>query len=175
MFGNAAKDGVYTTHPASKDIGVYCDMTNGAWTYEDFGFGQFNVSYAGYALVGAPDFKNSTQFDAAFAYLYDRQSGLTNLSPGWSSSNCCITNTTKTDFYALAASTGAIYMYPANSSDGQVNCNGVYSDAIMRLSLYVTWPPVVRTSFTSSEAGDTKVDSFCSINNNPGIFVKRYQ
>ena len=162
-------DGIYLIHPASTDIKVYCDMTNGAWTYESFGFGQFNKSYVGWTFVGVTDFTGSAQFRAAFEYLYNRD-WLLNIQPGWSNGNCCFINTTGSNYYSFASGT---YMYPANQSGTTYNCGGPYSDPKMRI--YLNTGAVVRSSFTQVELQNTLVSTACAISNNPGIFVKRYQ
>lgn len=162
-------DGIYLIHPSSTDIKVYCDMTNGAWTYESFGFGQFNQSYGGWTFVGVTDFTGSAQFRAAFSYLYNRD-WLVNINPGWSNGNCCFINTTGTNYYAFNSGT---YMYPANQTGTSFNCGGPYSTAKMRI--YLNTGAVVRDSFTVTELQNTVVSTACSVSNNPGIFVKRYQ
>jgi len=164
-----ASDGVYTTHPATADIGVYCDMTSTGVTYEDFGFGQYSATYTGYAVLGATDFSGSGELDAAFAYLYTRNGGLTNISPnGWTDGNCCIENgTTASSFYGLA---GGTYMEPAvnNAND----CQTTYSASTIQLQIWTS--QTIKTSFTASEAGQVGTSSTCSTSGNPAIFVKRY-
>lgn len=162
-----AMDGVYTTHPASTDIGVYCDMTHGGTTFEDFGFGQYTGTYTGYAFVGVADFTGTTQFDAAFAYLYSRAPGLTNLNPGgWTDGNCCIENTTSNTRLGLA---GSSYMEPAVS--GTVTCATSYSATYIELALGGT---SVLTSITQSQAAMATSTTNCGLSGNPGIFVKKY-
>ncbi len=164
-----ATNGIYTTHPSTVDIGVYCDMTNGGVTYEDFGFGQYSATYTGYAVLAATDFSGSTELDAAFSYLYNRNGGLTNIKPsGWSDVNCCIENgTTASSFFGLA---GGTYMYPA--VNGVADCTTSYSAAYIQLQIWTS--QVVETSFTSAQAGNVATSSTCSTSGNPGIFVKRY-
>ncbi len=164
----SATDGIYTTHPSSTDIGVYCDMTNGGVTYEDFGFGQYSATYTGYTLVGATDFTGSTQFDAAFAYLYTRNQGLTNINPsGWTDSNCCITNPGGSTRLGLA---GAQYMEPA--VNGVQTCATTYSATVIQLYLMTSGPAL--TSITSTQAGQAVATTNCATGGNPGVFVKRY-
>lgn len=167
-FGIAAKDGVYTTSPKGMSINVYCDMTNKGVTYESFGMGQYSASYPGWTLVGAPDFSGSTQFDAAFSYLYNRDF-LVNISPGWNSSNCCFINTTKTNWYGLATTS---YMYPGLASSSSFNCNGTYNDPKYRL--WLAGSSTIKASYTPNEAGMVTVVSGCGVGGNPAIFVKRY-
>jgi hypothetical protein len=162
-------DGIYLIRPSSTDIKVYCDMTNGAWTYESFGFGKYNQAYSGWTFVGAPDFSGSAQFRAAFEYLYNRDR-LINIQPGWTSGNCCFMNTTNTNFYGFAGNT---YMYPANQTGTSFNCNGTYSDPKMRL--YLVTSAVVRDAFTQQELVNPGIYASCTVSNNPAIFVKRYQ
>jgi hypothetical protein len=165
----SATDGIYTTHPNATDIGVYCDMKDSGVTYEDFGFGQYSATYTGYAVLGATDFSGSAEVDAAFSYLYDRNSGLTNIKPsGWTDGNCCIENgTTSGSFFGIA---GGSYMEPATGTTN--NCNTTYSAAFIQLEL---WPgQTFPTSYTAAQAGTVATSTTCSTSGNPGIFVKRY-
>jgi hypothetical protein len=165
----SATSGVYTTHPNNADIGVYCDMTGNGVTYEDFGFGQYSATYTGYTVLAAGDFSGSSQVDAAFAYLYTRNGGLTNINPGgWTDANCCIENgTTTSSFYGLA---GGTYMYPA--VNGSSDCATSYTATTIELQIWTS--QVVKTSFTASEAGNVGTSSTCSTSGNPAIFVKKY-
>ena len=163
-----AMDGVYTTHPSTADVGVYCDMTHGGTTFEDFGFGQHTATYTGYTFVGVADFTGSTQFDAAFAYLFTRNTGLTNLAPGgWTDGNCCIENTGGASYLGLA---GATYMEPAVS--GVLSCSTTYSATPIALVLETSG--TVMTSMTAAQAGMATSSTTCSTSGNPGIFVKKY-
>ncbi len=172
----ATSDGVYTTHPVSADIDVYCDMTAGGVTYEDFGMGRHTASYAGWTLVGGADFEGSAQFDEAFSYLYNRNLGLTNLEVGFTSNNCCIQYPATSNWYGLA---GSAYMYPAVSGATTYSCNptGGYTAAKYQLNVRggSVPTPVVKTTFTPGEAGTVAYYASCTTNANPGIFVKRYQ
>jgi hypothetical protein len=166
---SAAKDGVYTTHPSSTDIGVYCDMTGGGVTYEQFGMGQYNKTYSGYTWLGATDFSSSAQVDAAFAYLFTRDSGLHNIDSGFKSSNCCFINTNSTNYFGLA---GGTYMYPSNGGTVECNPGGGYLASIY--ALYLANTATTITSITSTQAGTVGTYTLCSVSNNPGIFVKKY-
>jgi hypothetical protein len=167
MQFTTATDGVYTTHPSTTDIGVYCDMTHGDITYEDFGFGQHTATYVGYTLVGVSDFTGTTQFAAAFAYLYTRNVGLTNINPsGWTDGNCCI-ETSSSTFLGLA---GGSYMEPAVS--GTVDCATSYSASYIELTIEPAG--TVLSSITQSQAGTATSSTTCSTSGNPGIFVKKY-
>jgi len=163
-----AADGVYTTDPSGTNINVYCDMKDGGVTYQDFGFGDYSKTYAGYTFIGAPDFA-LPEVDAAFAYLYTRNVGLTNLDTSWHSTNCCIMNTTTTNWYTFG--TTNVYMYPGNGST--VECNpATYSWSVVTLFLENTNTEL--TSITAAQASVVTVDSGCSTGNNPAIFVERY-
>ena len=163
-----AKDGVYTTHPSTTDIGVYCDMTDGGVTYEEFAMGQYNKTYSGFTWIGATDFSGSAQLDAAFAYLFTRDAGLHNIDNGFVSSNCCFENTTGTNYFGLA---GGTYMYPY-ASGVQCNPSGGYTASIY--ALYLASSSTTLTSITASQAGTVGTYSSCTTSNNPGIFVKKY-
>ncbi len=167
MFPSAT-DGVYTTHPSTADIGVYCDMTHGGKTYEDFGFGQYSGSYTGYAVTALADFTGTTEFAAAFAYLYTRNKGLTNISPGgWSDTNCCIVVSGGGADLALGGST---YMEPAVS--GVVDCATTYSAAYIELTLETSG--TVESAFTQSQASSATTSTTCALGGSPAIFVKKY-
>jgi hypothetical protein len=144
-------------------------MTGAGVTYEDFGFGPYQTNFNGWTRLGAPDFKNDVQAQYAFAYLYSRGDYLINLQPNWNSNNCCFIDTTNNSWYAFVNGT---YMYPANTSNNNFNCNGVYADAKIRI--YLQTGAVVRSSFTQPEIGQVALSNACSVSNNPAIFVKRY-
>jgi hypothetical protein len=167
MFPSAT-DGVYTTHPSTTDIGVYCDMTHSGITYENFGFGQYSGTYTGYALCAATDFTGTTEFAAAFAYLYTRNPGLVNIDPsGWTDANCCIENSGGASDLGLD---GSSYMYPAVS--GTADCNTTYSASYIELTLEPSG--TVLTSITQSQAASATSSTTCGTSGNPGIFVKKY-
>ena len=165
----AAQSGVYTTHPNAADIGVYCDMTAAGVTYEDFGMGQYSKTYTGYAWIGGTDFSGSAQLDAAFAYLFTRNGGLTNIDIGFTSSNCCFLNSNGTNEFGVA---GATYMYPGQGSSFTCNPSGGYTATI--IPLYLVTANTTISSITSAQAGSVGYYSACSVAGNPGIFVKRY-
>ena len=164
-----AKDGVYTTHPSTTDIGVYCDMTDGGVTYEEFGMGQYSKTYTGYTWLGGTDFSGSGEVDAAFAYLFTRDGGLHNIDSGFVSSNCCFINTTATNFFGVD---GVTYMYPGSGTTFSCNPTGGYTASIY--PLYLVTLSTAISSITSSEASTVGYYSSCSVSGNPAIFVKKY-
>ncbi len=168
----SAEDAIYVVRAPSGEINVYCDMTHGGVTYEDFGFGQHNVAYPGWTLVGGADFAGSAQFDQAFSYLYNRNLGLTNLQIGFTSNNCCIA-TGPTSQYGLA---GYNYMYPAVSGAASSSCSPASGYTAAKYQLYMAnpAPAVVKASFTAAEAGTVTFYSACSGTQYPAVFVKRY-
>ncbi len=170
-FPLAIEDGVYTVTGTAGEFDVYCDMTHGGVTYEDFGFGQHNVAYTGWTLVGGADFAGSTQFDEAFSYLYNRNLGLTNLQVGFTSNNCCIMNSTLTNRYGLA---GSQYMYPAVSGSTVDSCNPSGGYTAARYQLWLPTISGVKASFTAAEAGTVAYTTLCSGTQYPAVFVKRY-
>jgi hypothetical protein len=164
-----AKDGVWTTHPSSTDIGVYCDMTDGGVTYEMFGMGQYSKTYTGFTWIGATDFSSSGQLDAAFAYLFTRDGGLHNIDSGFTSSNCCFINTNSSNYFGLASAT---YMYPGSGSTFSCNPSGGYTASIY--PLYLVSSSTTISSITSTQAGSVGTYASCSVSGNPAIFVKKY-
>jgi hypothetical protein len=164
-----AQDGVYTINPGSGAINVYCDMVHGGITYANFGMGPYTGSFAGWTFVGAADFSGTAELAAAFAYLYDRNGGLTNLQVGFSVTNCCIENTTTTNWYGID---GSSYMYPWMS--GAENCGGPYSAALLQLGDGVTSVEISPATLTPSQAGTVATFGGCSNGGNPAIFVQKY-
>lgn len=164
-----ATSGVYTTHPQTADIGVYCDMTGAGLTYENFGMGQYSKTYSGWTWVGGADFANATQFDDAFAYLFTRNGGLVNIDPGFSSSNCCFLNSNGTNQFGIA---GGTYMYPGSGNSFSCNPTGGYTANVY--PLYLVNVPSVISSVTATQAGTVAYYASCTVAGNPGIFVKRY-
>jgi hypothetical protein len=165
----SATDGVYTINPGSGAINVYCDMVHGGITYANFGMGPYTGSFAGWTFVGAPDFSGTAEFAAAFAYLYDRNGGLVNLQVSWSVGNCCIENSTTTNYYGID---GSSYMYPWMS--GVQNCGGPYTASLLQLGDGMTNVEISPTTLTASQAGTVATSSACSLSGNPAIFVQKY-
>lgn len=165
------RDGTYTINPNATPIQVYCDMTDGGVTYEQLAFGQFNGTYPGYTLVSLTDLQNPV-IEQAFIWSYNQQSGMKNLQPGFTDSNCCFKGTVDTSTY-IAINGG--YLYPANSTatGASNNCGGPYNDATMRFWISgasVAVPPL-RLGFFSTPPS---VSAACLTNNNPGFFFKKY-
>jgi hypothetical protein len=165
----AAGDGVYTINPGTGVENVYCDMVHGGITYASFGFGQYTATYAGWTLVGAADFTGTTEFDAAFAYLYDRNGGLINLQPGFVSNNCCIANANAANWFGID---GAQVAFPWMNGAGSCNPPGGYTAAIIQLEdafAATEIPP----SITAAQAGTVNVFTTCGNSGNPAIFVQK--
>jgi hypothetical protein len=144
-------------------------MAHGGITYADFGIGEYTRNYAGWTFVGSSDFSGTAEFDAAFAYLYDRNGGLTNLQPGFVSTNCCIIDTTDNSWYGID---GDIYMYPFMYGSIACNPSGGYTAAIVQLSSYSG--SEILPTLTASQVGAVSTSTSCSINSNPAIFVQKY-
>jgi len=142
-------------------------MTGAGVTYQEFAFGPYTGSFPGFTLLGPADFTGNAQLQNAFVYLYDRTGGLVNLSPGWNSNNCCFINTTANGFYGF---NGNMYMYPAQN--GFMDCNSVYSAAIIQIDLIFNGG--ILTTVTQPELASTVTSNSCGVANNPGIWVERY-
>ena len=172
--GGSTGDGTYMIDPdgsgGNPEIEVYCDMSGGGVTYEQLGFGQYNVSHTGWTLLSFADL-STVPVQQALIWAYNRQGGMVNLNPGWNSSNCCFAVSDSADW--LDFGSGLDYrVYPADQN-GTENCNGTYTDAYMRFhrnafpaemslasNYFVTYPPSLRSG--------------CSDGNNPGFFFLRY-
>ncbi len=165
----SATSGVYTTHPQTTDIGVYCDMTGAGVTYENFGMGLYSNTYTGWTWIGATDFSGSTQLDNAFAYLFTRNGGLVNIDVGFTSTNCCFINSNASNFFGVA---GGTYMYPGQGTSFTCSPGGGYTAAVIPLFLVNLNTTI--TSITSTQAGTVGTYSSCTVASNPAIFVKRY-
>ncbi len=165
----SATDGVYTAHPTTTDVGVYCDMTNGGITYEAFGIGPHAGIYAGWTRIGGPDLASAPQIDAAFAYLYTRD-GLQNLAIGFTSGNCCLLDTNDSDYFGVV---GTQYMEPAQGTTLDCNPTGGYTASAYEIFF---GPPQsgVLASLTPAQVGNVTYSTLCAVSNNPGLFVKRY-
>ena len=161
-------DDVYTIEVSGNEIDVYCDMTNGGWTYEDFGFGGVVNTYAGWEVMEWTDFQDQ-QVAEALSYFYNLH-GLTNIHPGWTSSNCCITSPNLNRKYGFDSQ---IFMFPSNGGSSS-QCGGSYAS-----QMYVWGGMGHGTFYTLSAQQIMDVNDYggCggNINNNPGIFVKRWQ
>jgi hypothetical protein len=168
---SATSDGVYTINPGTGAINVYCDMVHGGITYANFGFGQYMGSYAGWSIVGSADFTGTAEFQAAFAYLYDRNGGLTNLTAGFVSTNCCITDSNLTSFYGIDSSQ---YMYPY--MNGSIACNPStgYTTAFIQLASGFPTVYEIPTTLTAAQVLPVSTSTSCSLGNNPAVFVQKY-
>ena len=162
-------DGIYSIDPDNNgsEIDVYCDMTNGGWTYEDFGMGQHNQTYTDWEVLSYTDF-SSTPLAEALVYFYNLH-GLTNFNTGWNSSNCCfISPGTSVPYYGF---NGSLYMYPSSTGSSH-DCNAGYNSS--SYYFYTNSPTENLNSLTLSQAQNIGTYTSCSTNNNPAIFVKRW-
>ena len=165
---NTSSDGIYSIdiNSTGVEVDVYCDMTNGGKTYEDFGMGQYSATYSGWERLGVSDFQN-LQVASALSYFYNLQQ-LTNIGGNWNSSNCCFIDPNSSQkYYGFAGST---YMYPAIASNS--HCNAGYSGSSYHLSSGST--NSVFSSLSPSQIQNVGTYSSCSTSGNPAIFVKRW-
>ena len=161
-------NGLYTITQGNSEMEVYCDMSNGGITYEDFGFGAVIKTYTDWEVLEWTEFQE-TPVAEALSHFYNLH-GLTNLDRTWSSSNCCITSPAANRKYGF---NGQLFMYPSVGTSAS-QCGGVYSAAQM----YVWGGMGQGTFYTLSVAEITSVNTYTgcggTVNNNPGIFVKRW-
>jgi hypothetical protein len=163
-------DGVYSVDYGSGPMDLYCDMTGGGVTIENFGFGPHTDTFSGWEFMDHAEFTGFAVSDA-MAYFYTANGGLENLDQGFNSSNCCIVSAdlnSGSPYYGFAGST---YMYPANSN-GTVNCNSTYNDSLMKLTNGST--NVAFSSLTQVQVQNVNTYSSCGISGNPGIFIQRW-
>jgi hypothetical protein len=171
MLTPSAADGFYTLIDSSR---VYCDMTDGAVTYEALSFGQFNIVTAGYDLVTPTDLGHAS-IQAAFVALYNAQGGATTIAPV-TIGNCCF----KFDAGANELFFGGNFLTPITTA-GVAACAGLHSDPAYRFDTVVPTtqvhtpqnPPLAANFFTANPA--TGAVDQCSDNNNPAFFFKRHQ
>jgi hypothetical protein len=163
-------DGLYLIDYGSGPMDLYCDMTGGGVTIENFGLGPYTDTFTGWEWIDHAEFTGFAVSDA-MAHFYTANGGLENLDPGFNSDNCCIVSAdikSNTPYYAFE---GGVYMYPANA-DGTQNCSRTYKDAVMQLWLQdteTTW-----SSLTQAQVQDVGTSSKCQISANPGIFIQRW-
>jgi hypothetical protein len=169
--GKSTGDGPYLINPTGTQVvDVYCDMTDGGITYEQLAFGQYTGSYAGYTMLSATDLQNP-RVQQAFIWSYNKQGGMKNLAPGFTSGNCCFKGNTDTTTYLMF---NASYLYPANgtATGSSFNCGGPYSETVMRFYLNgstVAVPPLSTAYFTS-----VTTTTACNTSGNPAFFFKKY-
>jgi len=161
-------DGIYSLDYGSGPMDLYCDMTGGGVTIENFGFGPHTDTFSGWEFMDHTEFTGFAVSDA-MAYFYTTNGGLENLDQGFNSSNCCIVSAgSGSPYYGFAGST---YMYPANSN-GTVNCNGTYNDSLIMLTNGSS--SVAFSSLTQAQVQNVNTYSSCAISGNPGIFIQRW-
>jgi len=168
----AATDGVYSIDPDAsgpiQPFDVYCDMTTGI-TYEELGIGNHNSTVTGWTWISASELQKSA-VQQAFIYLYNTQGGLTNITPNWSSSNCCVREAGSD----LVLFLGGQQARPAEASGSTLVCLSNYPDAQYRFgpfSVGVANPPLPTNYFTTNPP---TAQSDCSDSDNPGFFFKQY-
>jgi hypothetical protein len=144
---------------------VFCDMSNGGWTYEDFGMGQYDQTHVGWEVLDHTDF-SSTPLAEAFVHFYNLH-GLTNITTGWNSNNCCFISPSTSIYYGFA---GSIYMYPSNGTSYE--CNSGYNNTAYYF--YTNSPTLYLNSMTLSQAQNIGTYSSCSTSGNPAVFAKRW-
>ena len=164
-------DGLYLIDYGSGPMDLYCDMTGGGVTIENFGFGPHTDTFTGWEWIDHAEFAGFAVSDA-MAHFYTANGGLENLDPGFNSDNCCIVSAdinSNTPYYSFE---GGRYMYPANSSDGSMNCNSGYSESLMLLWAWdtsTTW-----STLTQAQVQNVGTSDECGINANPGICIQRW-
>ncbi|HTQ03827.1 MAG TPA: fibrinogen-like YCDxxxxGGGW domain-containing protein [Polyangiaceae bacterium] len=181
----AAPDGLYRIDPtgglADDAITAFCDMTDGAVSYEALGFGDWNTSYDGYTMVTDTDLQNPLVLQALL-WLYNVQGGMFNLEPGWVSTDCAF----RTSDSYIKVNTN-VPVVPADHAQtvNQWHCNlydqggnniGNYTDALMKFAMFsptnqTETPPVILNFFTSNPI--TLVATQGSTYPGPAFFFKK--
>jgi len=164
-------DGLYLIDYGSGPMDLYCDMTGGGVTIENFGFGPHTDTFTGWEWIDHAEFAGFAVSDA-MAHFYTANGGLENLDPGFNSNNCCIVSAdinSNTPYYGFD---GNSYMYPANSSTGNMNCNSTYSESLMQL--FDPFQSATWSTLTQTEVQNVGTYGSCSTNGNPGIFIQRW-
>lgn len=125
-------DGSYPIKPVADEpaINAYCA---GNWTYKRIGFGNYNQdlgpAFNGWDQIRVSDLQSALTQEAV-VWGYNRQSGLTNVSPGFSGGECCF----KSAYDGQGDITvGGAPLTPANLN-GDANCGGPYTDTAMRIA-----------------------------------------
>jgi hypothetical protein len=163
-------DGVYSIDYGDGAMDLYCDMTGGGITIENFGFGPYTDSFTGWEWLNHDEFTGYAVSDA-MAYFYNENVGLWNLSPGFTSNNCCLisNDSTESTYYGFAGNT---YMYPADA-DGSENCNSTYNDSYMLL-YGGSDTSISYSSLTQAEIQAVESSTACATSGNPTLFIYRW-
>ena len=164
-------DGLYDINYGDGDVEVYCDMSGGGDTIENFGFGKYTDSYSGWELMDHNEFTEFAISDA-MSHFYNQNGGLENIDVGFNSGNCCIVSADRSSnpYYGFA---GFSYMYPANT-DGSVNCNSTYNDSYLLLGDFDGGTGAFMT-LSQSEVQNVNTFGGCGLSGNPGIFIQRWR
>lgn len=100
---------------------VACEENDSQFDRDNDGFGGVEYIYSGWEVLEWTDFQNQWLAEAP-SYFYNLN-GLTNIAPGWTSSNCCITSPAANRKYVFSAQ---LFMYPSNNGVND-KCGGVYA------------------------------------------------
>lgn len=163
-------DGPQPIRPVADEPAVpsYC---SGRWTYVGAGLGDFNndlgPDFAGYDQARVSDLQ-SVFTQQGLRWAYDRQSGLTNVAPGFSGAACCMKSAYDNTGDILL---GGMGLTPANL-DGTENCGGPYTDTAMRIAVggFAATTPLADDFFTPGVTSGP----VCAEGDNPAILVKRF-
>ncbi|MDX2092424.1 MAG: hypothetical protein SFX73_31465 [Kofleriaceae bacterium] len=162
-------DGVWPIRPVAEEpaFNAYCA---GNWTYKRIGFGNYNQdlgpAFKGWDQIRVSDLQSALT-QTAVVWGYNRQSGLANISPGFSGGECCFKSVYdgQGDFTVGGAS-----LTPANLN-GDANCGGPYTDTAMRIVHVDGALPMLTEDFF--RAG-VSVGPQCAEADNPALFAERF-
>lgn len=169
-FDPSAPDGPYTNMATNTQF--FCDMTHGGVTYEELGFGEYDVAYPGFSEVATTDLRDPT-IQQAFIWLYNHQSGgATTLSIGWVSNNCCFRGA-DTGAQELLINGGNVY--PARVAAATFQCNGAYTDASYRffIEMGAQYSPIPMPT-TFFQTNTVTIGGTCVTGQNPAFFFKKH-
>lgn len=170
-----ANDGTYTIERDGVDIEVWCIMSGSGVTYEALGFGAVSSAYNEYVGATEANLANA-RVQKAYIWLYNRQNGAINLSPGWNSGNCCFKGYNSNPGAVLTF--GGNYLFPGEVGDPiTTNCSGGYSSERYKFTMqndaaeFLPPDPLPSDFFASYPVSGATT---CNDDNNPGWFFKRY-